>query len=154
MAKSGTLVEIMKGFSEFANKLVLKNPDINLLRTNQEGYPPLAEGLQKALPGRPGISLRASHRSGREPLDSSGSCHPKKAAAFHQDKEFLRFPVDSTPTWMACPFAPRELPRFFAITKQCAPDRCIGTFGLVGSPLVPFPFASPTRFSSSARKPR
>ena len=51
----------------------------------------------------PGISLRASHRSGREPLDSSGSCHPKKAAAFHQDKEFLRFPVDSTPTWMACP---------------------------------------------------
>lgn len=48
MAKSATLVGIMKGFSEFANKLVLKNPDINLLRTNQEGYPPLAEGLQKA----------------------------------------------------------------------------------------------------------
>jgi 3-oxoacid CoA-transferase subunit A len=36
---------------------------------------------------------------------------------------------------------------------QCAPDRCIGTFGLVVLPLVPFPFASPTRFSSSVRKP-
>jgi hypothetical protein len=32
-------------------------------------------------------------------------------------------------------------------------QRCIGTFGLVGCPLVPFPFASPTRFSSSVRKP-
>ena len=25
-----------------------------------------------------------------------------KAAAFHQDKEFLRFPVDSIPTWVTC----------------------------------------------------
>src|SRR5215471_2693901 len=30
-----------------------------------------------------GISPRAAHRSGREPLDSSGSCHRMKAAAFH-----------------------------------------------------------------------
>jgi hypothetical protein len=44
-------------------------------------------------------------------------------------------------------------PRFLALTKQCAPDRCLGTFGLVGFPLVPFPLASPTRFSSSVRKP-
>ena len=49
-----------------------------------------------------GISPRAAHRSGREPLGSSGSCHPEKAAAFHQDKEFLRFPVDSTLTWVTC----------------------------------------------------
>jgi hypothetical protein len=69
-----------------------------------------------------GISPRAPHRSGREPLDSSGSCHPTKAAAFHQDKQFLRLPVDSIPTWVACPLAPRELPRFLATTKQCAPD--------------------------------
>ena len=49
-----------------------------------------------------GISPRAAHRSGREPLDSSGSCHPEKAAAFHQDKEFLRLPVDSILTWVTC----------------------------------------------------
>ena len=30
-----------------------------------------------------GISPRAAHRSGHEPLDSSGSCHRTKAAAFH-----------------------------------------------------------------------
>ena len=31
--------------------------------------------------------------------------------------------------------------------------RRFGTFGLAGPPLGPFPFASPLRFSSSARKP-
>jgi len=31
-----------------------------------------------------GISPRAAHRSRREPLDSSGSCHRAKAAAFHR----------------------------------------------------------------------
>jgi hypothetical protein len=36
-----------------------------------------------------GISPRAAHRSGREPLDSSGSCHQEKAAAFRPGKEFL-----------------------------------------------------------------
>jgi hypothetical protein len=30
-----------------------------------------------------GISPRGSHRSGREPLDSSGSCHPRKTTVFH-----------------------------------------------------------------------
>ena len=30
-----------------------------------------------------GVSPRAAHRSGHEPLDSSGSCHRTKAAAFH-----------------------------------------------------------------------
>src|SRR5271165_3860896 len=29
-----------------------------------------------------GVSPRAAHRSGHEPLDSSGSCHPPKTAAF------------------------------------------------------------------------
>src|SRR5215211_3507274 len=31
---------------------------------------------------------------------------------------------------MTCPFAPRALPRFITTTGQCAPLRCIGTFGL------------------------
>jgi hypothetical protein len=41
-----------------------------------------------------GISPRGAHRSGREPLDSSGSCHPWRAAASPQTLEFLRLPVD------------------------------------------------------------
>src|SRR3954470_10914501 len=35
--------------------------------------------------------------------------------------------------------------------EQSEPGRRLGTFGLVGPPLVPFPFPSPT--SSSVRKP-
>jgi hypothetical protein len=54
------------------------------------------------LPGRPG-EFRL------EPPPDPGvnlSIHParatlKKAAAFHQDKEFLCLPVDSIPTWVA-----------------------------------------------------
>jgi hypothetical protein len=41
-----------------------------------------------------------------------------------------------------------------ATSKQSAPVRRIGTFSLTGSPLVPFPLASPSRFSSSAQKPK
>jgi hypothetical protein len=37
----------MQGRSEFANQLVLKAPDITLLRANQDGYPLLAQELQK-----------------------------------------------------------------------------------------------------------
>ena len=38
---------------------------------------------------------------------------------------------------------------------SCHPlDWRIGTFGLTVPPLVPFPFASPTRFSSSVQKAR
>src|SRR5215469_15231268 len=33
-----------------------------------------------------GIAPRAAHRTGREPLDSSGSCHRLKAAASRQDR--------------------------------------------------------------------
>src|SRR5215472_152005 len=87
------------------------------------------------LPGRPG-EFRPEPPT--DP-DVNLSLHParvtlKKAAAFHQDKEFLRLPVDSIRTWVTCPL------RSFATTKQCAPDQCIGIFGLVGLPLVPFPW--------------
>jgi hypothetical protein len=54
--------------------------------------------------------------------------------------------------WPA-PLAPRALPRFLAPTGQSAPGQRIGTFGLAGPPLEPFPLASPVRFSSSAREP-
>ena len=49
------------------------------------------------------------------------SIHParatlKKAAAFHQDKEFLRFPVDSILTRVTCPLRSTDitpLPRYY-----------------------------------------
>ena len=80
-----------------------------------------------------GFSPRVPHRSGREPLYSSGSCHPTKGAAFHQDEELLRLSVDSIPMTVACSFAPRELPHFLTTTKQSVPGRCIGTFGVAGT---------------------
>src|SRR5258708_4660898 len=42
--------------------------------------------------------------------------------------------------WVTCFLCSTGITRFLATTKQCAPDQCIGTFGLVGRPLVPFPF--------------
>jgi hypothetical protein len=42
-----------------------------------------------------GISPRARHRSGRDTLASSGSCHQAKAAAFR----FLPLPVDPIQRW-------------------------------------------------------
>src|SRR5215831_15298625 len=59
--------------------------------------------IQKAESPR-GVSPRGAHRSGREPLDSSGSCHRVKAAAFRQDRRFLPLPVDlSISTPVTCP---------------------------------------------------
>src|SRR5215831_6314872 len=37
--------------------------------------------------------------------------------------------------------------------EQSAPGQRIGTFGLMVSPLAPFPLSSPTRVSSSEQKP-
>src|ERR1035438_751792 len=50
-----------------------------------------------------GISPRAAHRSGRESLDSSGSCHPEEGCRLPPRQEFLRLPVDSISTWVTCP---------------------------------------------------
>ena len=50
-----------------------------------------------------GISPRAAHRSGRDTLASSGSCHRTKAAAFRRELELLLLPVGSLPTPVACP---------------------------------------------------
>jgi hypothetical protein len=45
-----------------------------------------------------GIAPRAAHRSGLEPLDSSGSCHRMKAAAFRQDYA-LMLSTSATPVF-------------------------------------------------------
>jgi hypothetical protein len=44
-----------------------------------------------------------------------------------------------------------ELLEELGIECRGGSPRCIGTFGLMGRPLVPFPFASPSRFSSSTK---
>jgi hypothetical protein len=59
-------------------------------------YGPIAESPR-------GISPRGAHRSGRKPLDLSGSCHRMKAAAFRLTCRFLPSPVDlSIPTPVTC----------------------------------------------------
>ena len=55
---------------------------------------------------------------------------------------------------MARPLRSTGITRFIATTRQSAPDRCFGTFGLAGHPLAPFPLAPPNSFSSSAPEPR
>ncbi len=103
-----------------------------------------------------GISPRAAHRSVLEPLDSHGSCHPLKAAAFRRNQSappVASWPSRSRRGWPT-PFPPRTLLRLIGTTRQSAPDWRIGTFGLAELPLVPFPLSSPARFSSSVRKPR
>src|SRR5215469_16445679 len=68
-----------------------------------------------------GVAPRAAHRSGRESLDSSGSCHPPKAAAFCQGKEFLRLPVDSSSTWMTCPLRSVGITPLLQLLRDSAP---------------------------------
>ena len=53
-------------------------PSGRLDRHRGGGHPPTAESPR-------GISPRGAHRSGRKPLDLSGSCHPLKAAASHRN---------------------------------------------------------------------
>jgi hypothetical protein len=73
------------------------------------------------LPGRPG-EVRPEPPT--DP-DVNLSIHParatlKKAAAFHQDKEFLRLPVDSILTWVACRLRSTgitPLPRYYAAVR-------------------------------------
>jgi len=108
-----------------------------------------------SLPGRPG----EFHSEPPTDPDVNLSIHPARATQRRlppsiKTRSSSGFPLTPPRRGWPAPFAPRELPRFLTITRQCAPGQCIGTFGLVGSPLVPFPFASPTRFSSSVRKPR
>src|SRR6516225_7760194 len=86
------------------------------------------------------------------------SHHPARATERRpppsvEKRGLFLLPVGPLPTSVTCPFAPRALPRFLAITEQSAPARRIGTFGLAGSLLVPFPLASLDRFSSSVQSP-
>ena len=90
--------------------------------------------------------------------DVNLSLHParatrKKAVAFQQDKEFIQLPVDSIRMWVTCSLRSTGNYPASSLLRSSAPLAVLGTFGLMGLPLVPFPLASPTRFSSSVRKP-
>jgi hypothetical protein len=98
-----------------------------------------------------GVSPRAAHRSGRESLDSS--CHPPKAAAFYQGKEFLRLPVDSNSTWMTCPLRSvgiTLLLHYFQTVRPCPADQY---FRLRGASACAFSLSTADRFSSSVPEP-
>jgi hypothetical protein len=71
-----------------------------------------------------------------EPLtdpDVNLSIHParattEKAAAFRLDKELLRLPVDSIPTWVTCPLRSAGVtlpPRYYETVRPC--PRCLPT---------------------------
>ena len=64
------------------------------------------------------------------PRKSRRSCHRKKAAAFHWTSGSSRCRLIRVKWRWPTPFAPRALLRFIANTKQSAPNRRIGTFGL------------------------
>ena len=73
-----------------------------------------------------GISPRAAHRSGRDTLASSGSCHRTKAAASRRELELLLLPVGSLPTSVTCPLRSTgitPLPRYYGAVRPYPPHR-------------------------------
>ena len=93
----------------------------------------------------PDVSLSTYH----------GSCHPSKTTAFRRDQRAP--PVTSwpmtIPTRVTCSLrspAVNPVHHYYGAVRPCSD---IGTVGLAGLPLGPSPLASPTRFSSSVRKP-
>src|SRR5215469_1342193 len=101
----------------------------------------------------PGISPRASHRSGREPLASSGSCHPKEGCC--QPSRQAVPPVSrgldpdegDLPPSLHGNFPASSLPR------SSAPLASASVLSASWVLTCAFPLASPARFSTSVRKP-
>src|SRR6266851_4839262 len=101
-----------------------------------------------------GISPRVPHRTGLDTLASSGSCHRTKAAAFRRELELLLLPVGSLPTAMTCPLRSTSITPASSLLQGSPP--LSGASVLSASrlePLVPFPLASPARFSRSVPEP-
>ena len=106
-------------------------------------------------PSRPGeFHPEPLTDSGRESLDSSGSCHPTKAAAFCHRKEFLRLPVDSIATWVTCPLRSvgiTPLHHYYETVRPCPADQY---FRPRGASACAFSLNTAGRFSSSVPEPR
>ena|GEM_PF-1792359 len=78
---------------------------------------------------------------------------PEKAAAFRQDKEFLRLPVDSIPTWVTCPLRSAGvtlLPRYYETVRPCPADQYFRPRGVSA---CAFSLGTAGRFSSSVPEP-
>jgi hypothetical protein len=109
--------------------------------------------LRRVGPG--GISPRAPHRSGLEPLDLSGSCHPLRAAALRQNRGILLLSVD------LCGFnvdgLPASLRGHYSTSSLLpgSPPLSIASVLLPSwvNPLVASPLTSTPRFSCSIRPP-
>jgi len=100
-----------------------------------------------------GFAPRAAHRSGREPLDSSGSCHHREGCRLPSRQEFLRLPVDSIPTWVTCPLRSAGvtlLPRYYETVRPCPADQY---FRPHGASACAFSLSTAGRFSSSVPEP-
>ena len=94
-----------------------------------------------------GVSPRAAHRSGRDSLASSGSCHRTKAAAFRREMGLFLLPVGPLPTSVTCPLRSTgitPLPRYYGAVRPCPPHRyfrprgfaaCTFSLGIVGQVL-------------------
>jgi hypothetical protein len=78
---------------------------------------------------------------------------PERAAAFRQDKEFLRLPVDSIPTWVTCPVRSAGitlLPRYCETVRPCPADQY---FRPHGASACAFSLNPAGGFSSSVPEP-
>ena len=108
-----------------------------------------------AMPVGPGVSPRASHRSGRDTLVSSGWCHRAKAAAFRREFELLPLPVGSLPNVGDLPLRSTSITPASSLVRGSPPlSGALVLFSLAGSPLAAlFPSRLPARFSSSVREP-
>ncbi len=97
-----------------------------------------------------------SQNSGLEPLDSSGSCHPMRAAALRQNRRappVASWPI-MVPTWIACPLRSTDITPLLHYYRAVRPSASHPYSRPRGSnPLVASPFASMPRFSCSIRPP-
>jgi hypothetical protein len=156
-----------------------RSPRPNVIFTTAHPLRKARVGLRAPAPARPRCEVfhsatTASRHSSQGQPSGPGEFHPRPltdpdvtvsghpARATHRRLPPAADPIGLLPSPVGpggsvegpTPFAPWALPHLNATTRWSAPRRCIGTFGLAGPPLGPFPFPSPARFSRSARKPR
>lgn len=98
-----------------------------------------------------GVSPRAAHRTGLEPLGSSGSCHSPKTAVFRLDPwahPVSRWPID--PGASDPPLRSISITETSSLLRSSPPLPAASVLSASRlQPLAPFPLASTDRFSSS-----
>jgi hypothetical protein len=111
-----------------------------------------------------GIAPRAAHRSGLEPLDSSGSCHPMKTAVLHLDRNGSSCCQLTKPakTQVACPLrfpGITPVPHYYEISVVHLRSSLYSTHDVISSRLLTMTFttaafdrSSSWRFEASSYK--